>query len=50
MVETEDSAKSLFLDTLDLDDEPVLDDQADFAVSDALDGLADLIEFRIAGG
>jgi hypothetical protein len=44
------SAESLLLDALDLDDESILDDHADLAVLDALDGLPDLIQVEIAGG
>jgi hypothetical protein len=43
------SAKPLLLHSLDLHNDAVLDDHADFTVSDALDGFPNMIQVEVAG-
>jgi hypothetical protein len=42
--------ESLLLDSLNLDDNSILDDHADFTVADALNGCPNVIQIQIAGG
>jgi hypothetical protein len=40
----------LLLDSLDLDDDSILDDHADFTEADALYGCPNVIQIQVAGG
>jgi hypothetical protein len=43
-------SKPLLLDSLDLDDDPILYDHAHFTVSDAFNGRLNVIQIEVAGG
>ena len=42
------SAHSLFFDSLNLNDHAILDDDANFAVSNSLYGLPNMVQVRVA--
>jgi hypothetical protein len=44
------SAKPLLLDSLNLDDDSILDDHADFTETDAFYGCPHMIQVQVAGG